>query len=184
MKKKIANAVQLVLLIVSFIILNLKTIPTSSDSFRVSALQYIDLTEYFVTLIPMYALYILCAVMCIISIISKGIYKDGKAHCVVAILLFIITIYNVLAYTPAFGINEKHYFPGALFAGLLFAVVIISFAKRSSVIAESKETQQTVVNNIQKTSNADELKKYKDLLDNGAITQEEFENKKKELLGL
>lgn len=31
---------------------------------------------------------------------------------------------------------------------------------------------------------ADELKKYKDLLDSGVITQEEFEAKKKELLGL
>ena len=33
-------------------------------------------------------------------------------------------------------------------------------------------------------SNADELKKYKDLLDNGVITQEEFDAKKKQLLGL
>lgn len=67
---------------------------------------------------------------------------------------------------------------------MLFAVIVVAFAKRSSFIAESKESQQTVVNNIQETTNADELKKYKDLLDSGAITQEEFENKKKELLGL
>ena len=33
-------------------------------------------------------------------------------------------------------------------------------------------------------SNADELKKYKDLLDNGIISQEEFDAKKKQLLGL
>ena len=39
----------------------------------------------------------------------------------------------------------------------------------------------TVVNS---TSNADELKKYKDLLDSGIITQEEFNSKKKQLLGL
>ena len=32
--------------------------------------------------------------------------------------------------------------------------------------------------------NADELKKFKELLDNGAITQEEFNAKKKQLLGL
>lgn len=31
---------------------------------------------------------------------------------------------------------------------------------------------------------ADELKKYKDLLDQGVITQEEFDAKKKQLLGL
>ena len=39
----------------------------------------------------------------------------------------------------------------------------------------------TVVNN---NSNADELKKYKDLLDSGIITQEEFDAKKKQLLGM
>lgn len=33
-------------------------------------------------------------------------------------------------------------------------------------------------------SDADELKKYKDLLDSGVITQEEFDAKKKQLLGL
>ncbi|MBQ4158616.1 MAG: SHOCT domain-containing protein [Clostridia bacterium] len=33
-------------------------------------------------------------------------------------------------------------------------------------------------------SNADELKEYKDLLDAGILTQEEFDAKKKQLLGL
>ena len=33
-------------------------------------------------------------------------------------------------------------------------------------------------------SAADELKKFKELLDSGVITQEEFEAKKKQLLGL
>ncbi|MBR3863391.1 MAG: SHOCT domain-containing protein [Clostridia bacterium] len=37
---------------------------------------------------------------------------------------------------------------------------------------------------VQAPSKADELKKYKELLDIGAITQEEFDAKKKELLGL
>ena len=34
------------------------------------------------------------------------------------------------------------------------------------------------------SSNADEIKKYKELLDAGIITQEEFDAKKKQLLGL
>lgn len=42
-----------------------------------------------------------------------------------------------------------------------------------------KETAYT-----QTSSNADELKKFKDLLDSGAITQAEFDEKKKQLLGL
>ena len=37
---------------------------------------------------------------------------------------------------------------------------------------------------IQQTSSADELKKFKELLDGGIITQEEFDAKKKQLLGL
>lgn len=37
---------------------------------------------------------------------------------------------------------------------------------------------------IQQTSSADELKKFKELLDMGAITQEEFDAKKKQLLDL
>ncbi len=41
-----------------------------------------------------------------------------------------------------------------------------------------KETPQTSI------SSADELKKFKELLDSGVITQEEFDAKKKQLLGL
>ena len=37
---------------------------------------------------------------------------------------------------------------------------------------------------VSNQSNADELKKYKELLDSGVITQEEFDAKKKQLLGL
>ena len=46
----------------------------------------------------------------------------------------------------------------------------------------SKSGDTTIINNS--TSNADELKKYKELLDTGVITQEEFEAKKKQLLNL
>ena len=37
---------------------------------------------------------------------------------------------------------------------------------------------------VQQNNSADELKKFKELLDMGAITQEEFDAKKKQLLGL
>ncbi|MDE7100544.1 MAG: SHOCT domain-containing protein [Anaeroplasmataceae bacterium] len=49
-------------------------------------------------------------------------------------------------------------------------------------IADSKKTNSSV--NINQVSAADELKKFKELLDTGIITQEEFNTKKKELLGL
>lgn len=47
---------------------------------------------------------------------------------------------------------------------------------------EDKSTE--IISSKEKESGADELKKFKDLLDMGAITQEEFDAKKKELLGL
>ena len=66
---------------------------------------------------------------------------------------------------------------------ILFLVVVVAFAKRSPLIAPTlSEQPQTVVNNIQSASNADELMKFKNLLDQGAITQEEYDKKKEELL--
>lgn len=50
-----------------------------------------------------------------------------------------------------------------------------------------KDVPQTVAPKkeiVEKTSNIEEIKKYKELLDMGAITQEEFDAKKKQLLGL
>ena len=49
--------------------------------------------------------------------------------------------------------------------------------------AKSNSTQSTTVVQ-QALSTADELKKFKELLDIGVITQEEFDAKKKQLLGL
>ena len=48
---------------------------------------------------------------------------------------------------------------------------------------EKTVTQTTIKQEIPQ-SNADELKKYKELLDMGVISQEEFDAKKKQLLGL
>ena len=70
---------------------------------------------------------------------------------------------------------------------------IIDFSKcpkcnSSDIIALTDEEWQNINNKSESTTNsvstADELKKFKDLLDNGVITQEEFDAKKKQLLGL
>jgi len=49
---------------------------------------------------------------------------------------------------------------------------------------QSKPTANTTIKQEIPQSNAEELKKYKDLLDSGTITQDEFDAKKKQLLGL
>lgn len=53
--------------------------------------------------------------------------------------------------------------------------------KTISNLLITRQDKKQVVNN---TSTTEELKKYKELLDSGIITQEEFNAKKKQLLGL
>ena len=48
---------------------------------------------------------------------------------------------------------------------------------------EELMSQQRMGHMINQSSPADEIRKYKELLDDGVITQEEFEQKKKQLLG-
>ncbi len=52
------------------------------------------------------------------------------------------------------------------------------------IIQRQNKTNETIIKQGISQSNADELKKFKDLLDDGVITQEEFEQEKKRLLGL
>ena len=51
-------------------------------------------------------------------------------------------------------------------------------------LIKKRQKNQGVATIIQSSSAADELAKYKTLLDQGTITQEEFDAKKKQLLGL
>lgn len=52
------------------------------------------------------------------------------------------------------------------------------------LICSSQETPNENNNSVAATSNVDEILKYKKLLDEGILTQEEFDAKKKQLLGL
>lgn len=58
-----------------------------------------------------------------------------------------------------------------------------NIAKENVITAIEHMLTQTSTNNLN-TGTADELLKYKELLDNGIITQDEFEHKKKQLLNL
>ena len=49
---------------------------------------------------------------------------------------------------------------------------------------QQEKVNVTVAASAPKTDETDQIKKYKDLLDSGIITQEEFDAKKKQLLGL
>lgn len=63
--------------------------------------------------------------------------------------------------------------------------IVNNFREASTFIMQKKvELASAPVQTIQATSAADEILKFKGLLDAGIITQEEFDAKKKQLLGL
>ena len=70
-------------------------------------------------------------------------------------------------------------------AGIKYKISNITNADEINSILISKKNASTSTKAEQiNPSNADELKKYKDLLDQGIISQDEFDAKKKQLLGL
>ncbi len=84
-------------------------------------------------------------------------------------------IFNGIAITTASGAIRFLFISNC---DELYSIITELIKKRQS----TKNT--TIVNREIPQSNADELKKFKDLLDSGVITQEEFAAKKKQILSL
>ncbi|HAH93581.1 MAG TPA: SHOCT domain-containing protein, partial [Dielma fastidiosa] len=59
-----------------------------------------------------------------------------------------------------------------------FAIILEDNAKSSDLISDSKGES------VRNDDLTEQLRKYKSLLDDGIITQEEFDSKKKQILGL
>ena len=88
---------------------------------------------------------------------------------------------NAVKYKKGLFIGEIEIWDGASMfrvKSVLKKTLIPFINAVNNSIEEMKKTQ-----NSPKLSVADEIMKFKRLLDEGAITQEEFDNKKKELLG-
>lgn len=185
MKKRIANGLELVLLLVSFVIM---WIPCISVQY-VELIRELPLETNVLGLVPdgskymLLFLYAVNALLCVISILVKPEHRDGKLHVILPIMLifFASPLIRAEVGEVIYGWEVvKSSFPSYLYWGCLFGAFVISIAKRSTIIAglPNKEPKRAV------GSNADELKKYKELLDSGVISQEEFDAKKKQLLGL
>lgn len=134
-------------------------------------------------LIPV-VLIIICLALAIFSVIRKSTHRDSMLHIVLPILAVIfyalftslfIEVAGGTLFTVYSGTN-----PLLPVAAIMGIVIILSFIKRS----KSFNPENKVKVEISAKSEADELKKFKELLDTGIITQEEFDAKKKELLGL
>ena len=192
MKKKIANALELILLAGSFVILNIECIlgnevyygglVSNVETLRtpLALMSYYKLQYY-----PMLFLYAVLAIMCVVSIVAKSGHRDGKLHSSLPILWFLITNWNLICLQGEMGSFSitGYEFPTTIFEILAIGVVVIGFAKRSTLIAGLPKTAEVVIEKHD-SSQADELKKYKELLDAGAITQDEYDAKKKQLLSL
>ena len=132
-----------------------------------------------------------CALASLASIIRKSNDRDGLLH----LILPLLPIYAFFSFAvmPELSSNMlEGYFNifdytdlAWTVMGLLAGVFVLAFIKRSKLF-NRKDTLKVEIANPQSApvSNADEIKKYKELLDSGVISQEEFDAKKKQLLGL
>lgn len=180
-KKQIFNAIELVLQLAVFLILICcKAFDCKNCEFAITFLE----SPYLVTLISLLFM-LINMILCIVSIIKNSPQKDSVWHIVMPILsaitFFLGIIQEPANHTCGASTDLTSYSIFCLFAVTI--LIFLSFIKKSNFVV-SKEPIIVQVTAEDKPSSADELKKYKDLLDSGAITQEEFDAKKKELLGL
>ena len=73
MKKKIVNALELIMLLVSFVLLNFATIEVQNLSVTTATnghMAPLSLMKHYITIYPMYFFYVVIAVMCVVSIIT------------------------------------------------------------------------------------------------------------------
>lgn len=93
-----------------------------------------------------------------------------------------------VGWTNAYHVIQEECFIFVII-GLIIGVLIGKFSKKlfSTIKEDKKPSTQLNYDEVKKPSdqsNYDEVKKLKELLDIGAITQEEFDKKKKQLLNL
>ena len=196
-KKRILNLiealVQLVCLLILFTVpgMVLVTDPqfawAQDVSLKLGTYTFVDFAMYIMhyQCLALIALMALNALLCFFAFISKDKKRDGVVHTVLAVLIFILSLLYLTGDISPTGYESV---PSQILtiSGLScgFVNVVLAIMKRSKYVVNSNENTP-IINNIKvDTSDADELKKYKELLDQGVITQEEFDAKKKQLLGL
>lgn len=132
---------------------------------------------------------ILCCLGCIIDLILIGFItnwgfspEEGFGITLLLIIPGILT--QCIYFLPYLIANSKgHMQETAIFILNLFAGWTIVAWVIALVWAFTKKSPTANISQ-KPLSNADEIAKFKDLLDSGIITNEEFENKKKDLLNL
>lgn len=128
-----------------------------------------------------------------ITIVSTFVYLNKRLKIAkVFSILFLIVAQGYLAVESVWGligVNKSNYslmylkFSISSFASLLLLLILfICIIRAYKTIKPKKEPKVLKPKKDSQIGNADKIKEYKELLDLGIITQEEFEQKKKELL--
>lgn len=123
--------------------------------------------------------------MCLGSAFRKTETRDSALHAALPIVIF-ACVFHFTGMGP-YCVDGEITFASILYVIniLMFASIILGFAKRSKAVAPAEAVTSVQGNNgTPEISKASELRMYKELLDEGTITQEEFDEKKKQLLGL
>lgn len=176
-KKRIFNVLELVLqLVLLCILFCCPSHLCNNCGFRMKFFDHMYLSGVIALLFM-----IINVILCTISIVKNTTAKDSTWHVVVPIISSINLLLGLIQ-DNCCGNGELS---SAMFICLILGIILVfmGFIKKSNFVVPKEPVVAQVTINSNSTS-ADELKKYKDLLDSGAITQEEFEQKKKELLGL
>ncbi len=111
--------------------------------------------------------------MCILSLVA-GIAAKDTVWCILMAVGYPITVVIwsvVVRRNPTGKINAAN-------------AIKAEKVKVSNASAEDRTVKNETTTSARATNIPDEIKRYKELLDVGAITQEEYEAKKKQLLGL
>lgn len=133
MKNKIINVIEIIIEIVAFIVFF--TMNGTTNLFINGKWQtmegaiYKTLNMVTVYAVVFYVFWALNLIMCILSAISGSKKKDSVIHCILPILMLIITDWSILSFTERtnnFGLLNL----------LMFALIIVSFVKRSNIFVD------------------------------------------------
>lgn len=117
-----------------------------------------------------------------IVVTNKRVYGKGKFGMTIDLPLDSISAVATTSFTHGVSVSTSS---GRMTFYYLINKEEIASKIRNLLIERQDNAKATATVTQQiPLSNADELKKYKELLDSGVISQEEFDAKKKQLLGL
>lgn len=133
MKKKIVNIIESIIEVVALIIFF--TMNGTTNLFVDGQWQtmegaiYKTLNMVTVYAVIFYVFWALNLIMCIVSTISSSKKRDSVMHCILPILMLIITDWSILSFTERtnnFGLLNL----------LMFVLIIVSFVKRSNIFID------------------------------------------------